>query len=182
MAFAIARLERPPGLEALLDRHAALDAFDVDLARRQLLPDLVLVADGERRAGRGRGLVLTVEVQSRTNEEKRWRIPHYQAALADEHARETWVVVVSFCAAVSRQLAAWAEAGPPRFEVIVLDAARVPVGYDMVKASARPSAAVLGAALHACRGDLDAARWGLKWCRGCPPRGACVTRPRFWPR
>ncbi|EDM77659.1 hypothetical protein PPSIR1_13940 [Plesiocystis pacifica SIR-1] len=122
----------------------------------------MLVADGQRRAGRGGGLVLTVEVQSRTNGQKRWRIPHYQAALADEHARETWVVVVSFSAAVSRQLAAWAETGPPRFEVIVLDASRVPVGCDMAKALARPSAAVLGAALHACRGDLDAARWGLE--------------------
>ncbi|EDM78623.1 hypothetical protein PPSIR1_29268 [Plesiocystis pacifica SIR-1] len=162
MAFELARLERPPGLEALLDRQGALDAFDVDLARRQLLPDLVLVADGQQGRGGGGGLVLTVEVQSRTNGHKRWRIPHYQAALADEHARETWVVVVSFSAGVSRHLAAWAETGPPRFEVIVLDASRVPAGYDMAKALARPSAAVLGAALHACRGDLDVARWGLE--------------------
>ncbi|EDM75601.1 hypothetical protein PPSIR1_00120 [Plesiocystis pacifica SIR-1] len=82
--------------------------------------------------------------------------------MADEHERETWVVVVSFDASVSRQLAAWRETGPPRFEVIVLDASRVPARYDMAKALAKPSAAVLGAALHACQGDIGAARWGLE--------------------
>ncbi|EDM78062.1 hypothetical protein PPSIR1_23634 [Plesiocystis pacifica SIR-1] len=162
MAFLLARIERPPGLEAPLDRQGAIDVFDIDLARRQLFPDLVLVADGPQGEQRGGGLVLTVEVQSRTNGQKRWRIPHYQAALAEEHERETWVVVVSFNKAVSRQLAAWKETGPPRFEVIVLDAGRVPVGYDMAQALARPSAAVLGATLHACQGDIDAARWGLE--------------------
>ncbi|EDM80173.1 hypothetical protein PPSIR1_36022 [Plesiocystis pacifica SIR-1] len=140
----------------------AVDALDPDLERRQLLPDLVLVAEGEP------GLVVTVEAQSRTNGRKRWRIPHYQAALADEHQRDTWVVVVSFSPSVSRQLASWARTGRPRFEALVLDCGNVPVGYDRERARARPSAAVLGAALHACRGDIEAARWGLGIVAGLP--------------
>ena len=126
------------------------------------LPDLVLASDRDESEG---GVVICVEAQVESDRAKRYAIPFYQGALAYQHRLPTWVVFVSYSAAMSRALMRWSSGPPPRPEVLLLDADCVDVP-ELEVARIRPTAAVLAATLHGCRGDLDAARVGIAACRG----------------
>src|SRR5690606_8377608 len=91
---------------------------------RQGFPDLVMVwrdANDE-----SQGVVITVEAQNDPDEHKRWRIPVFQAVLADEHRLPTWAVVVSFNERMSQMLRAWSVGPPPKVDVLLVDVETVP--------------------------------------------------------
>ncbi|MCA9680771.1 MAG: hypothetical protein KC457_01145 [Myxococcales bacterium] len=122
------------------------------------------------------GIVIAVEVQKWPKLEKRWRIPFYQAVLAATHRLETWCVVVSFSRVFSRALRKWATGPPPRVDALVLDVDSVPT-LSLEQARARPTAAVLAAALHGSVGTLEPVRVALQVLRELPRE----TRKRYIP-
>ncbi|WP_146156213.1 hypothetical protein [Enhygromyxa salina] len=163
-----------PSLGTLVDRRTEVDSLPTDAKSQPVgLPDLVLCArePGDPR----RGVVICIEVQLERDEAKRYSIPFYQAALAKRHQLPCWVFVVSFSPALSAAVVAWSEGPPPRVEAEVIDAGNVPVPTSVEQAIARPTAAVLAAALHGYGGDLNAARLGIQACGGLPDE----TRLRY---
>lgn len=156
-----------PGSGPVRDRRAEVEGLPDAPKRVQIgLPDLVLTSEANADTP---GVVLCVEAQGRRDDSKRYAIPFYHGALAHRHQRPTWVIVVSFSRAMSRALDRWSCGPPPRVDAVLLDAATVPVPYAPV-ACARPSAAVLAASLHGCRGDIEAARAGIHACQSLPPK------------
>jgi flagellar biosynthesis/type III secretory pathway protein FliH len=119
-----------------------------------IYPDLVLIFQDP--ADPTHGIVLCLEAQRKPAPEKRWQISLYQAALAWEHELDVEVVVVSFSRAFSRLVRSWAHSSP-KIEALVLDADNVPP-MTLEQARARPTAAVLAAALHGVRGNIEVAR------------------------
>lgn len=129
-------------------------------------PDLVLVSkQGDKDK---HGIVICVEAQGQLAYVKRWMLPYYQTAVAKDHEAQTWMVVVSFCERMSAAMAIWKVGPPPVVDALLLDVNSVPRIVDLEQARKRPTAAVLGAALHGCRGDIEAARTGIRATVGLP--------------
>lgn len=159
-------LGRPrPGSGPLRDRRAEVEAPQVGGKKLSIgLPDLVLVSELDEEDG---GLVLCVEAQAARDRKKRYALPFYQGALAYQHQLPTYMIVVSFAAGMSAAMRAWSQGAPPRVDVLILDADCVEMP-SLERAQNRPTAAVLAAALHGRRGNVEAARIGLAACRGLP--------------
>lgn len=129
----------------------------------QAYPDLVLVDDGDARADPEQpGAVVTVEAQRKVDVGKRYRIPVYQALLAQHHQVSTWVVVVSLSRPMSALLRSWGEGPPPKVDAMILDVDTVPIRPWIELINERPTAVVLAAILHGYAGNIDAARAGLR--------------------
>lgn len=125
----------------------------------QRYPDRTLVwrdPDDEQR-----GIVILVEAQGKIAREKRWRLPFYQAAAADEHELDAWMYVVSFSPAYSAAIQCWSEG---------LDVNSVKPMASIERARAWSTAAVLAGALHGHAGSIDAARMAIAACEGLPER------------
>jgi hypothetical protein len=166
LAFDLLGIKRP--VEGTpLDRRSDIDRDAAQLQKiKSRYPDLVLVyRDPENRK---RGVVICIEAQSTLNRKKRWRIPGYHGALADDHELETWVVIASFSRSFSAAIRVWSSGPPPRIDALLLDVDSVPVFGTLEQALARPTAAVLVAALHGSAGNLEAARMAIEACRGLP--------------
>ncbi|WP_052557202.1 Yae1 family protein [Enhygromyxa salina] len=176
LAFDLLGVERPV-VGTPIDRRAEVERNNPKRAGQVLsnFPDLVLVhEDGTR------GVVICVEAQGKLDLKKRWLLPYYQAALAKDHKLPTWIVVVSYCDRVSEQLAAWKVGHPPAVNVLLLDAHTVAPILDVKRGQAWPTAAVLGAALHGCRGNLEAARAGLQSILKLPNERRDSYRATLW--
>jgi hypothetical protein len=131
-----------------------------------VFPDLVLVLRDPDNPKRG--IVICIEAQRKSDPDKRWQISLYQALLAAEHQLDVQVVVVSFSRAFSRLVRSWAHSSP-KIDALILDADTVPV-MTLEQARARPAAAVLAAALHGVRGNIEAARIAIAAIRDLPER------------
>lgn len=117
-----------------------------------------------------RGIVIDVEVQRKRAQNKRRRIAGYLGGLEDEYDLPAMLALVSFSRALSEEALTWGIGPGIRFDTLVLDVDTVSVPSTIDAALERPTAAVLAAALHGCRGDLDAARMGIAACRGLPQK------------
>jgi hypothetical protein len=168
LAFDLLGLERPVS-GTPIDRRGEVDR-DADglLENQPGYPDLVLVHRSAK--DHRRGIVICVEAQKNPDPEKRWRIPAYQALLADEYRLPTHVVVVSFSGRMSAALKAWSVGPPPRVDTLVIDARVVKPPASIQAARQRPTAAVLAAALHGYEGDIEAARLGVQVSRELPDK------------
>ena len=164
LAFDLLGLERP-GSGTPVDRRTEVEAPTEDPTKVDTgLPDLVLVSvEPEHDEG---GVAICVEAQVKVDRTKRYRIPLYHGAVANAHQLPTWVVFISFSSAMSQAIRAWSKGSPPRVDVLLLDADTVSMSASLELA--RPTAAVLVGALHARRGDLDAARLAIAACRELP--------------
>ncbi len=120
-------------------------------------PDLVLVFRDPKDPERG--IVLSIEAQRKNEPEKLWTVAGYVGLLAAKHKLPVRAVLVSFSRAFSRLARSWAH-GTMKIEALVLDADNVPT-MTPKQARARPTAAVLAAALHGARGDVEMARIGI---------------------
>jgi hypothetical protein len=132
--------------------------LDVDNHRSSqinpIYPDVVLVYKDPNNPKRG--IVISVETQLEADPEKRWQILGYQGLLALLHRVDVHVVIVSFSRAYSRLVRSWADC-LPRTDALIVDADVVSV-LTPQQARARPAAAVLVAALHGARRNIDMAR------------------------
>jgi hypothetical protein len=144
--------------------------LDVDghrsLQINPIFPDVVLVhkdPDDPKL-----GIVLFVEAQLEADPEKRWQILGYQGLLALLHRVDVHVVVVSFSRAYSRLVRRWANC-LPRIDAIIVDADSLSV-ITSEQARARPAAAVLVAALHGARRNIDMARIAIAAIQHLPER------------
>ncbi|NVB40549.1 hypothetical protein G6O69_22095 [Pseudenhygromyxa sp. WMMC2535] len=138
-----------------LDRRAEVEYEPGDdRPPRQGFPDLVLVVEDPRDPASG--VVITVEAQGHQDRVKRWRIPFYQAALANDHALPTWVVVISLCPRMSADIRAWRRGPPPQVDALLLDRESVPLPAALDGSLRRPAAIVLSAVLHATASDISA--------------------------
>lgn len=143
--------------------------LDVDGSRalqvNPIFPDAVLVYidpdDPEH------GIVIFVEAQLRADPEKRFQILGYQGLLALRYRVDVHIVIVSFSRAYSRLVRRWASC-LPRIDALILDADTVPV-MTLEQARARPAAAVLVAALHGRRRNIDMARLAIEAIQDLPP-------------
>lgn len=169
LAFDLLGIERPVS-GTPIDRRGEVEHVDPEEPEKVGMgfPDLVLVHRDEAKPKRG--IVITVEAQGEYDAEKRWRIPYYHALLAEEYRLPTYVVVVSYHAQMSASLRKWAKGVPPRVDVMLLDAETVPRITDLEQARSRPTAAVLSATVHGCRGDIEVARVAIQACAGLPER------------
>lgn len=158
-----------PGHPSIVARRAEVDRDAEQILKiNPSLPDLVLVHRDE--TDPTCGIVITVEAQKETDRLKRWRLPVYQALLAEEYELQTWLVVISFCPLLSATMATWRDGPPPKVDTLVLDADVVPVPRSLEEARARPAAAILAAALQRYRGDLAAARLGVRVASELPEK------------
>jgi hypothetical protein len=152
-----------------IDRRADLEHETEDSAKAIIrYVDVVLVVRDP--ANPKRGIVMCVEVQLELDENKRWRISGYLGALEDAHRLPAILVFVSFSRRVSRAARTWGLGPGLRFDMLLLDADTVPMVPTLEAAIARPTAAVLAAALHGCRGNLDAARMGIAASQHLPDK------------
>jgi hypothetical protein len=150
-----------------VDRRADLDHETDDATKSKMrYVDVVLVVRDP--ANRKLGIVMVVEVQLELSDDKYWRISGYLGALQDAHELPAILVFVSFSRRVSRAARNWGDGPGLRFDMLLLDADTVPLIDTLEAARARPTAAVLVAALHGCRGNLDAARMGIAACQHLP--------------
>lgn len=150
-----------------IDRRSDYDHPTDDPERAKMrYADLVLVARDPDDPDRG--IVMDVEAQRRRHKGKRWRISGYLGALEDEHQLPSVLVYVSFSRTCSKEARNWASGPGLCFDMLLLDIDTVPIPRSLEAARARPTAAVLAAALHGCRGDLDTARMGIAACRDLP--------------
>jgi hypothetical protein len=166
LGFDLLGIQRPAdGIP--IDRRTDLDRASDDEAKLTMrYPDVVLVVRDP--IERERGIVMCTEVQRQLARNKRWRVSFYLGALEDEHELPACLVLVSFSRPVSADARTW-DVGPgTRLHVLLIDADTVPPFEAVEAARVRPTAAVLVAALHACRGNLDAARIGILACRHLP--------------
>jgi GNAT superfamily N-acetyltransferase len=131
-----------------------------------IFPDVVLVYIDPK--DRKRGIVIFIEAQLEADPEKRWQILGYQGLLALLHRVDVHVVIVSFSRAYSRLVRRWANC-LPRIDALILDADTVGV-MTLKQARARPAAAVLVAALHGFRGNIDMARIAIAAIKRLPER------------
>lgn len=136
--------------------------LDVDgrrpLQLHPIYPDLVLVYSDPNDPEQG--IVIFAETQLEADPDKRWRLLAYQGLLAYLHELDVQVVVVSFSPAYSRMVRSWAHRSP-RIDAMILDADTVgPMTLD--QARAHPTAAVLVAALHGARGNIDMSRIAIE--------------------
>jgi hypothetical protein len=167
LAFDLLGLERPV-FGTPIDRRGEVERDHPEQASvvKSNYPDLVLV----HKDATGRGIVICIEAQGQLDEEKRWMLPYYQVVAAQDHKLQTWLVVISYCDRMSEALVTWKVGPPPIVDALVLDVTTVPRMVDIEQARKRPTAAVLAAALHGCRGDIDAARIGVQATMGLPAR------------
>jgi hypothetical protein len=154
LGFDLLGLERPID-GTPIDRSNELD---VD-ARRPLqinpiFPDVVLVYKDPNNPEHG--IVIFIEAQLEADPDKRWQILGYQGLLALLHHLDVHAVIVSFSRAYSRLVRSWADRSPS-IDALILDADTVSV-MTLDQALAYPAAAVLVAALHGARGNIDMAR------------------------
>ena len=152
-----------------IDRRGDFDheTDDPDVVKMRFV-DLVLVARDPDDPSRG--IVIDVEVELRRRKGRRWRISGYLGKLEDEHELPAALAFVSFSRACSRDAQSWADDQGLCFDMLLLDVDTVPIPESLEAALARPTAAVLAAALHGCRGDLDTARLGIAACRDLPDK------------
>ncbi|PRQ03872.1 flagellar assembly protein H [Enhygromyxa salina] len=163
LGFDLLQIDRPV-IGTPVDRRGEIDRDAKQHLRiKSRYPDLVLVHQVEGQPAAG--IVICVEAQKDPNLRKRWRIPSYQASLAEDYELQTWVFVVSFSSRMSEALKAWSLGSPPRVDAQVLDVDTVPRVASLEQALKRPTAAVLAAILHGYEGDLEAARLGVRACR-----------------
>jgi hypothetical protein len=138
-----------------IDRANTLDRYSARPWRvNPIYPDLVLIFQDP--VDPSRGIVICLEAQRKPDRQKRWQILEYQGALAWEHELDVEVVVVSFSRAFSRLVRSWAQLSP-QIEALVLDADNV-FPMTLEQARAWPTAAVLAAALHGVRGNIEVAK------------------------
>jgi hypothetical protein len=165
LAFDILDIARPVD-GTPIDRRAEIERDGkAQLTVRQGYPDLVLVC---RKGPKSRhGIVITVETQTDYEADKRWMIPVYQVLLAEEHRLQTWAVVISLDAQMSRSLRAWRDGEPPRVDVLLLDVETVAKSW-LDDPARRPMAAVLAGTLHGYADDFDAARRAFHFTRTIP--------------
>jgi hypothetical protein len=131
-----------------------------------IYPDVVLVyVDPNDPA---RGIVIFIEAQLEADPDKRWQLLVYQSLLARLHRLDVHVVVVSFSRAYSRMVRRWADC-LPRIDALIIDADTVPV-MTLDQARAHPTAAVLVAALHGARRNIDMARIAVAAIQHLPER------------
>ncbi|KIG12070.1 hypothetical protein DB30_02067 [Enhygromyxa salina] len=130
-------------------------------------PDLVLVYDVKGEPGIG--IVIGVEAQGGYAYIKRWRLPYYQAVLADTYKLPTWMVVVSYNQRMSAAIREWMVGLPPRVDVLLLDVDTVPK-LSLERAQQWPTAAALVAAVHGHHGDIEAAQIGVHACMRLPEK------------
>jgi hypothetical protein len=114
------------------------------------------------------GIVIFIEAQLEADPEKRWQILGYQGLLALLYRVDVHVVIVSFSRAYSRLVRRWASC-KPRIDAMILDADTVGV-MTPKQARARPAAAVLVAALHGSRGNIDMSRIAIAAIQRLPER------------
>lgn len=150
-----------------VDRRADIDLTTTDPKEsKHRLLDLVLVARDP--ADPTRGVAIDVETQLQLDESKYWRICGYLGILQDLHQVPAQLVYVSFSRRVSRDAQTWCTRPGIRIDMLLIDADTVPPIRSLEAALARPTAAVLVAALHGCRGNIEAARMGIAACRDLP--------------
>jgi hypothetical protein len=130
------------------------------------MPDLVLLCDDPNHPDGG--IAICVEPQGKRDPFKRWVLPFYQATIARQYERPTWMAVIAFETGVSRAIGRWSCGDPPRVDALLFDTQTVPVPRSLSIASERPTAAVLAAALHGCKGNIDAVRLGISACNDLP--------------
>ncbi|WP_146157584.1 hypothetical protein [Enhygromyxa salina] len=164
LAFDLLGIERPVA-GTPIDRRAEVERGDPARPGQveSNYPDLVLVHEDPLG-----GVVICVEAQGKLDRLKRWMLPYYQAAVAKDHKLPTWLVVVSYCDRMSAALAAWEIGAPPLVNALVLNAKTVPRMVDLERARQWPTASVLAATVHGCRGDIEAARMGICATLGLP--------------
>lgn len=112
-------------------------------------PDLVLVLRDPNDPKKG--VVLCLEAQRKNRPEKFWKVILYIGLLAFKHKLPVVVMLVSFSRAFSRLARSWAR-GLMKLEALVLDVGPVKP-MKLERARARPTAAVLAAALHDADSD-----------------------------
>jgi hypothetical protein len=112
------------------------------------------------------GIVICVEAQRYADPEKYWQICLYVALLQHKHRLTVKVVIVSFSQAFSQMVRSWATRSPP-IDALLLDASSVPL-MTLEQARARPTAAVLAAALHGSGGNIDMARIAISAIQNVP--------------
>jgi hypothetical protein len=168
LGFDLLGLERPVS-GTPVDRRAEIERdTDEALKIKSRYPDLVLVYRAE--LDPREGIVICIEAQKKVDLVKRWRIPAYQGALADDYELQTWVFVVSFSHRLSVTLESWRTGPPPRVDAHTLDVDTVTPIHSLEQARKRPAATVLAAALHGCKGDLEGARVAVKALRDLPDK------------
>jgi hypothetical protein len=168
LAFDLHGRERPvDGIP--IDRRADLDheTDDPDKLEMRYVDVVLVVRDPVHR---NRGVVLDVEVQRKRTKNKRWRISGYLGRLEDTHELPAVLVLASFSLAFSREARSWAASPGTSFDMLLLDIETVPIPATIESALVRPTATVLAAALHGCRGNLDAVRMGIAACQDLPER------------
>lgn len=127
-------------------------------------PDLVLVFRDQ--TDPKKGVVLCLEAQRENEPDKFWTIILYIGLLAAKHKLPVVVVIVSLSRAFSRLARSWTR-GLLKIEALVLDVETV-APMTPKQARARPTAAVLAAALHGAKGNVEAARTALAAIRHLP--------------
>lgn len=150
-------LERPvDGIP--IDRANTLDRVATESGQvNPVYPDLVLVLRDPNDPKRG--VVLCIEAQRRGDLAKIRQIALYVVLLEAKYKLPVVAMVVSFSRAFSRQVRSGTH-WPLKREPLVLDADNVPP-MTLEQARARPTAAVLAAALHGARGNIEVARTAL---------------------
>jgi hypothetical protein len=163
LAFDLLGIERPSACRPI-DRRAEVERdAPQPLKVNPRYPDLVLV--GRAPLDSTDGLVIPIEAQLRADAGKRWQLLVCQALLAEEHELPVYPVIVSFAARMSAMVRGWRTGPPPRIDALVLDRESV-APPTSAQARARPTAAILAAALHGFAGNLEAARVGIVACSG----------------
>lgn len=101
--------------------------------------------------------VVVVEIQLRPDQNKRWTWPVYVSTARDQHRCPVALLVVCTDTATKKWCAADIDLGHPGLVLrpLVLGPDLVPVVADVEQAAAHPALAVLSAAAHAARPDLD---------------------------
>jgi hypothetical protein len=154
LALDLHRLERPVA-GTPMDRANTLDRPPTRAGQvNPVFPDLVLVLRDPNHPKRG--ITFCIEAHRKHDPEKLRQIAVYVVLLEAKHRLPVVAVVVSFSRAFSRLVRSgshWPLKDPP----MVLDADNV-LPMTIEQARARPTAAVLAAALHGSRGNIDVAR------------------------
>jgi hypothetical protein len=138
-----------------IDRSNELDHDGTRLLQvNPVYPDVVLVFEDPNNFEHG--IVICLEAQRYPDPEKYWQVCLYVALLRHKHRLPVKVVVISFSPAFSQMVRGWSDLDPP-IDALLLDADSVPI-MTLEQARERPTAAVLAAALHGVRGNIDMAR------------------------
>jgi hypothetical protein len=168
LAFDVHGRERPVD-GTPIDRRADLEHETDDPEKPKMrYADGVLVVRDPNNINRG--VVIDIEVQRKRSKGKRWRISGYLGALEDAHELPAVLELASFSPAFSREARSWADGPGTCFDTLLLDIDTVHVPATLEAALARPTATVLAAALHGCRGNLDAVRMGIAVCQDLPEK------------